>query len=57
MSAFFNLHTRNINTPNAIVGMAIFTGGLGQLLAGIWQFPVGNVFGAAGKSIRYCIAP
>jgi hypothetical protein len=29
--------------------MAIFTGGLVQLLAGMWEFPRGNVFGATGE--------
>lgn len=31
--------------------MAIFTGGLVQLLAGMWEFPRGNVFGATGECI------
>jgi len=26
--------------------MALFTGGLGQFMAGMWEFPRGNVFGA-----------
>ena len=29
--------------------MAIFTGGLLQFIAGMWEFPRGNVFGATGK--------
>ena len=29
--------------------MAIFAGGLVQLLAGMWEFPRGNVFGATGE--------
>ena len=40
--------TRGVAVPNVVVGMAIFTGGLGQLLAGMWEFPRGNVFGATG---------
>jgi hypothetical protein len=43
--SLFNLQTRHINTPNVVVGMAIFCGGLAQLLAGMWEFPRGNVFG------------
>jgi hypothetical protein len=35
--------------------MAIFTGGLVQLLAGMWEFPRGNVFGATGE--RPCALP
>jgi hypothetical protein len=42
----YNLQTRNITHPNVVVGMAIFAGGLAQLLAGMWEFPKGNVFGA-----------
>jgi hypothetical protein len=29
--------------------MAIFVGGLVQLLAGMWEFAVGNTFGATGE--------
>lgn len=29
--------------------MALFTGGLAQLLAGMWEFPRGNTFGATGE--------
>ena len=49
MLSLFNLHTRGINAPNVVVGMAIFCGGLAQLLAGMWEFPKGNTFGATGK--------
>ncbi|KAF8884405.1 Gpr1 family protein [Gymnopilus junonius] len=44
--SLYNLQTRGIHTPNAVVGMAIFCGGLVQLLAGMWEFPRGNAFGA-----------
>jgi len=44
--SLFNVGARHINTPNVVVGMAIFCGGLAQLLAGMWEFPKGNVFGA-----------
>lgn len=30
--------------------MALFCGGLAQLLAGMWEFATGNTFGATGKS-------
>jgi len=46
----FNVGTRGIAVPNVVVGMAIFTGGLVQLLAGMWEFPRGNVFGATAFS-------
>ncbi|KAF5381626.1 hypothetical protein D9615_005639 [Tricholomella constricta] len=44
--SMFNISTRSITHPNVVVGMAIFCGGLVQLLAGMWEFPRGNVFGA-----------
>jgi len=44
--SMFNVSTRGIKAPNAVVGMAIFCGGLAQLLAGMWEFPRGNMFGA-----------
>lgn len=31
---------------NIVVGLALFYGGLGQILAGMWEFRVGNTFGA-----------
>ncbi|KAJ7075922.1 Gpr1 family protein [Mycena belliarum] len=46
MLSFYNVSVRGIHTPNVVVGMALFTGGLAQLLAGMWEFPRGNVFGA-----------
>ncbi|KDR79215.1 hypothetical protein GALMADRAFT_1363213 [Galerina marginata CBS 339.88] len=44
--SLFNLQTRGIHTPNVVIGMAIFCGGLAQVLAGMWEFPRGNAFGA-----------
>jgi len=43
--SLFNLQTRGIHTPNVVIGMAIFSGGLAQLLAGMWEFARGNAFG------------
>jgi len=48
--SLFILHTRGIQAPNVIIGMAIFAGGLVQLLAGMWEVPNGNVFGATAFS-------
>jgi len=42
----YNVGARGIATPNVVVGMAVFCGGLAQLLAGMWEFPKGNAFGA-----------
>ncbi|KAJ6531398.1 Gpr1 family protein [Mycena vulgaris] len=44
--SFYNVSVRGITHPNVVVGMALFTGGIAQLLAGMWEFPRGNVFGA-----------
>ncbi|KAG8930513.1 hypothetical protein FRC03_007422 [Tulasnella sp. 419] len=43
--SLYNLRTRGITVPNAVVGQAIGVGGLGQILAGIGEFFVGNMFG------------
>ncbi|EPQ61350.1 hypothetical protein GLOTRDRAFT_69736 [Gloeophyllum trabeum ATCC 11539] len=48
--SLINIQTRGINTPNVVVGMAIFGGGLAQLLAGMWEFAAGNTFGATAFS-------
>ena len=50
MLSMYNTQVRHIAEPNVVVGMAIFTGGLAQLLAGMWEFPKGNMFGATGES-------
>src|SRR5579859_715251 len=31
---------------NIIVGLALFYGGISQMLAGMWEFKAGNTFGA-----------
>lgn len=49
MLNMFNVDVRGIHVPNVVIGMAIFGGGLVQLLAGLFEFPRGNVFGATGK--------
>jgi succinate-acetate transporter protein len=48
--SLYNAHTRHITTANAVIGMALFCGGLCQLLAGMWEFPRGNTFGATAFS-------
>jgi uncharacterized protein len=50
--SLYNVGARGISTPNVIVGMALFVGGLAQLLAGMWEFATGNTFGASGT--RFC---
>lgn len=46
--SLYNVHARGIDTPNVVVGMALFCGGLAQFLAGMWEFATGNTFGATG---------
>jgi hypothetical protein len=46
--SLYNVNARNIHTPNVVVGMACFAGGLAQFMAGMWEFPRGNTFGATG---------
>jgi succinate-acetate transporter protein len=46
--SLYNVNARGVAVPNVVVGMACFCGGLAQLLAGMWEFPRGNVFGATG---------
>ncbi|ETW78445.1 putative acetate transporter [Heterobasidion irregulare TC 32-1] len=44
--SLYNAQARHITVGNAVVGMALFCGGLAQLLAGMWEFATGNTFGA-----------
>ncbi|KAJ3712866.1 Gpr1 family protein [Lentinula raphanica] len=48
--SLYNTSARGVTTPNAVVGMALFCGGLVQLLAGMWEFPRGNTFGGTAFS-------
>ncbi|KAJ6505735.1 FUN34 transmembrane protein [Mycena vitilis] len=48
--SMYNVQTRGITAPNVVVGMAIFAGGLTQFIAGMWEMPRGNVFGATAFS-------
>jgi len=45
-----NVHARHVTTNNIVIGLALFYGGLCQLLAGMWEFAVGNTFGATALS-------
>jgi len=49
--ALYSVSTRGVHTPNAIIGLALFLGGLVMFLAGMWEFPRGNVWGATVFSI------
>lgn len=51
--SLYNVNTRGIHTPNVIISMGLFVGGLVQFMAGMWEFPRGNVFGAT--SSFFCV--
>uniref|UniRef100_A0A1D1ZDY0 Ammonia transport outward protein 2 n=1 Tax=Anthurium amnicola TaxID=1678845 RepID=A0A1D1ZDY0_9ARAE len=48
--SFYNCRAFGIDIPNAAVGVCLFTGGLVQFAAGMWEMRVGNTFGATGFS-------
>ncbi|KAI9785577.1 MAG: hypothetical protein M1816_000388 [Peltula sp. TS41687] len=48
--SLINMRTRNVASPNIVVAIAFGYGGLVQLLAGMWEFAVGNTFGALAFS-------
>jgi len=45
-----NSGASTLQAPNIVVGLALFYGGLAQLLAGMWEFKTGNTFGATAFS-------
>jgi len=45
-----NVQARGVTEPNIVLGLAFGYGGLVQLLAGMWEFAVGNTFGATALS-------
>ncbi len=45
-----NAQTRGISEPNIVVGLALFYGGLVQLLAGMWELASGSTFGGCALS-------
>jgi uncharacterized protein len=47
--SLYNVQAHGVTVPNVVVGMALFYGGLSQLLAGMWEFVTGNTFGATGE--------
>jgi succinate-acetate transporter protein len=48
--SMYNVRARGVTHNNVILGMALFYGGLCQLLAGMWEFAAGNTFGATAFS-------
>ncbi|RIA93361.1 hypothetical protein C1645_819434 [Glomus cerebriforme] len=50
VSGFYNFRAFGVNEPNVMVGLCLFTGGIVQFAAGMWEFKVGNTFGGTGFS-------
>jgi len=48
--SLFNAGVINSDTKVIVVGLAMFYGGITQLLAGMWEFKAGNTFGATAFS-------
>lgn len=48
--SLINVQCRGVAEPNIVLGLAFGYGGLVQLLAGMWEFAVGNTFGATALS-------
>jgi len=46
----FNAHLINADLAGVLLPLALFYGGLAQLLAGMWEFRKGNTFGATAFS-------
>jgi succinate-acetate transporter protein len=44
--SIFNAHLVNTGGEPVVLGLALAYGGVGQLIAGIWEFRTGNTFGA-----------
>jgi hypothetical protein len=51
--SLYNARARDIHHPNVVLGMAIFCGGIAQLLAGMWEFPRGNTFASTGEHLSF----
>ena len=54
--SMYNVQARGITTPNVVVGMALFVGGLAQFVAGMWEFATQNTFAATGEHFRVPIS-
>jgi hypothetical protein len=50
MLSVFNTNLLSASLAASVLGLAIFYGGIAQLLAGMWEFRKGNTFGALAFS-------
>jgi succinate-acetate transporter protein len=48
--SLINLRARHVGTPNVVVGLAFFYGGVIQLFTGMWAILLGNTFAATALS-------
>ncbi|KAJ2983854.1 hypothetical protein NQ176_g383 [Zarea fungicola] len=44
--SIFGVHARNLQTPNVLISVLMFFGGVCQFISGIMEFIAGNTFGA-----------
>ncbi|KAJ3741565.1 GPR1/FUN34/yaaH family-domain-containing protein [Lentinula detonsa] len=49
--SLLNVQAGSVEHLEVIVSMAVFTGGLSQFMAGMWEYPRGNVFNATPFSL------
>ncbi|KAI5823006.1 hypothetical protein K523DRAFT_325740 [Schizophyllum commune Tattone D] len=52
--SFYNAQVRGVSTPNVVVSLALFTGGLAQFTGGVWEFVVRNTFGGTAFVMYGC---
>jgi len=50
VAGMINVNARSVSTPNIVVSLAFFYGGIMMLLAGMWEMAMGSVFGAVTLS-------
>lgn len=48
----YGLHAKGIQSPNVMIGMLVFLGGICQFIAGIMEFITGNTV----RLIRFLVA-
>jgi len=59
--SLFGVNAKGVATPNVLIGSLLFFGGLCQFVAGIFEFVLGNTFGAtvfpayAGFNLSYAL--
>ncbi|KAF8645292.1 hypothetical protein AX16_007929 [Volvariella volvacea WC 439] len=49
--SMYNMNAADVHTPNLILGMGVFCGGLLQFVAGLLEYPYGDLFSATAFSL------